>query len=178
MSFQMKKLNFVILAFIVFDQLKEIQSLTDIGFNNDGSDSFYDYANRRTQFEIVRELLDKSMALCSYSSLNLARETVVKNLTRKNVPLKSFWNKTVDRLFLLNDFTVGVVSSVEKSIVIYKAQLTKKIVYEYFKIKFKSSNPADACADSKENIYIVFPFQNKITKYIHKENLKFFVIFY
>ena len=173
MSFQMKKLIFVILAFVVFDQVKEIESLAEIGFNNDGSDSFYDYANRRSQFEIVRELLDESMTLCSYSSVNLARETVVKNLTRKNFPLKSFWNKTVDRLFLLNDFTVGVLSSVEKSIVIYKAQLTKKIVYEYFKIKFTSSNPVDACADLNENIYIVFPSQNKITKYIHKENLKF-----
>jgi hypothetical protein len=171
MSFQMKKM-ILNLLFIVLVWLKVIECLADIGFNNDGSDSFYDYANRRSQFELTRELLDKSMSLCPYASVDLARDRVVRNFSRKNFPLKSFKqsNKTVDRLFLLNDFTVGVVSSVDQAIVLYRAQLTKKIVYEYSQIKFINEIPTDACADLNENIYIVFPSQNKIMKYINREN--------
>ena len=77
----------------------------------------------------------------------------------------------LDRLFLIDQITIGLVQIASGSLSIYKVNgknLTVELVYTK---SFYFLNPFDACSLSPHDIFIVFPDSNIIRKYkIHNNN--------
>lgn len=80
--------------------------------------------------------------------------------------LTEIWGITSDRLFLIDPLTIGHISKARREINIFSVNLADNHLTLIYKKHFFLSFPYDACSTSARNIFVVFPDQNKITKYI------------
>ena len=80
-------------------------------------------------------------------------------------PIKKIRGITSDRLFLVNPYTIGFINSGFRLLNIYNVNPRT------YKLKLLSSNhfhasiPFDGCSFDFESIFVIFPDQNKITRY-------------
>ena len=79
--------------------------------------------------------------------------------------MNNFFFNRAERLFLIDDFIMGVLRITDMSIQFYKADLSNKRLITLNKKQFYDEEPFDACVDNANNIFVVFPAQNKITKF-------------
>lgn len=137
---------------------------TDNSDNYDYYDNFFDFANKKTQdLKTVNEkLFNHSLNSCEY-----APQTTSKNVPKKRQCLE----KTTDlkhldglpgtRLFMLDDLTIGLISSPDLSLSFYQINSELSVTLlnaEYFRNKV----PFDACADKWRHVYVLFPDQYMI----------------
>lgn len=76
------------------------------------------------------------------------------------------FDKTSDKLFMLDTYTVGILSSSDSSLRLYNLNVYARTFSLVRAKHFRGADvPYDACADKFKHIYIVFPDVNKIAKY-------------
>lgn len=74
--------------------------------------------------------------------------------------------RTSDKLFMLDAYTVGLLSSSEFSLRLYNLNIYQRTLTLLRTKHFRGGDvPTDACADKFKHIYVVFPDSNKIAKY-------------
>lgn len=158
-------------------------------------ESFFEFANRRV-FELQnmnRNLFDKAINSCPSAPLNLNTESsyeasmdndnsLINPLSNSHKYLRTdindsecivgsysfenFYGRTSDRLFLYDPFTIGLVSSTDGTLRLYSFNIFHRTLSHLRTKYFRNENPYDACTDKYKNIYIVFPDQYKIAKYV------------
>lgn len=96
--------------------------------------------------------------------LNLNNEEcVLASVTFDTMPMP---DKTSDKLFMLDTYTVGILSSFDSSLRLYNLNVYARTFSLVRAKHFRGLDvPYDACADKFKHIYIVFPDVNKIAKY-------------
>lgn len=88
------------------------------------------------------------------------------NCILASVSLDTFLGKTSDKLFLYDMYTVGLISSSDSTLRFYYFNIYQRTLNLLRTKYFRGEVPYDACTDKFKNIYVVFPDQNKIGKYI------------
>ena len=92
-------------------------------------ESFFDFANRRVnELKTMSEnLFDKSLSSCPYTPLDLNEHSHHSLLNNKclvsSLSLNSLHGKSADRMFLIDELTVGVVSSSDSSVSFYSINM-------------------------------------------------------
>lgn len=136
-------------------------------YQHESFESFFDYANQRaseTEY-INKDLFESSISSCPFAPIDYTNNEILNNFTREIYNLNNFFFNRAERLFLIDDFIMGVLRITDMSIQFYKADLSIKKLITLNKKQFYDEEPFDACVDNENNIFVVFPAQNKITKF-------------
>lgn len=157
------------------------QDIIDSSIYGNTDESFFDFANRRvSELKAVNEnLFDKSINSCPYTPLDHDMKRSDQNdqndkCLSGSLLLNNLRGKTADRLFLVDELTIGVISSSDSSVGFYSINMPDMTITPLRTKIFRNQVPFDGCADSLRNIFIVFPEQNKISKFnINQTTLNF-----
>jgi hypothetical protein len=84
---------------------------------------------------------------------------------RKSTLLDQIWAITTDRLFLIDPLTIGHINKGRMEISIFSVDPTNNLMTLIYKKHFFINVPFDACSHESNQIFVVFPDQNKIVKY-------------
>lgn len=163
------------------------QENVDASVYGNTDESFFDFANRRvSEMNAVNEqLFDKSINSCPYTPLDhdlkraehheaYSHDNTNRKCLSGSLLLSNLRGKTADRIFLVDDLTLGVISSADSSVSFFSIQMPEMSVVPLRTKVFRNQVPFDACADSMRNVFVVFPEQNKISKFsINQTTLNF-----
>ncbi|RNA09637.1 hypothetical protein BpHYR1_035420 [Brachionus plicatilis] len=141
-------------------------------------ESFFEFAERRVADlkKKNKKLFENAVKMCPYSTktdetdeLNRYSRSLF-SVEKKSCTVGSFgfhnnYGLTADRLFLVDPFTIGLISKSDSTLKLFNFNLYHKSLNHIRTKYFRSEVPADACADRNKHIFIVFPDQNKIAKY-------------
>jgi len=142
------KINLFFFWFIILVTLiQTIQCLPFENANSDGSgthedmsiygntdESFFDFANRRVnELKTMSEsLFDKSLSSCPYTPLDLNEHPQNSPSNNKclvgSLSLNSLHGKSADRIFLIDELTIGVVSSSDSSVSFYSINMPGSLI--------------------------------------------------
>lgn len=141
-------------------------------------ESFFEFAERRTA-DLKKKniiLFENAVNMCPYSAKVDNNEESkrflrsILNVEKKSCTVGSFsfhnkYGLVADRLFLVDPFTIGLISKSDSTLKLFNFNLYHKSLNHIRTKYFRNEMPADACADRSKHIFIVFPDQNKIAKY-------------
>lgn len=158
---------------MVFISSNTTQSTKDEDQNIDPSDtihdSFYRFALQKNleSKEKNEKLFDKSINKCPYAPIKNETKVMIKTVKPllKTVPLSPY---SGTKLFLIDDLTVGLLSSTDMSISFYRINLSDLSMTLLVTNYFYNLIPFDACADKSKNVFVIFPGDNKLVKYYVK----------
>lgn len=92
--------------------------------------------------------------------------TSTNECTLASLTFETLHDRTSDKLFLLDTYTVGLLSSSEFSLRLYQLNVYQRSLTLLRTKYFRGGDvPTDACGDKFKHIYVVFPDTNKIVKY-------------
>lgn len=117
-----------------------------------------------TEQLLANDVDDEMSKRSSEVEINLNNEEcVLASVTFDTMPMMG---KTSDKLFMLDTYTVGILSSSDSSLRLYNLNVYARTFSLVRAKHFRGADvPFDACADKFKHIYIVFPDTNKIAKY-------------
>ncbi len=130
-------------------------------------ESFFDYTQQNNkQIRKNNQLkMNESIKKCTYTS----RETIEYSrlqCSQISFELTNIHDSSANKIFLIDNLKIGLISTSFMLISIYSKSEENK--FELLKRNYFSFNeiPYDACVNLKtRHIYIVFAFQNEISKY-------------
>lgn len=141
-------------------------------------ESFFEFAERRVADLKNKNtiLFENAVKMCPYSANTNDKEESnrfsrsLPNVEKKSCTVGSFsfhnnYGLTADRLFLVDPFTIGLISKSDSTLKLFNFNLYHKSLSHIRTKYFRNELPADGCADRNKHIFIVFPDQNKIAKY-------------
>ena len=143
-------------------------------FNVDSSssnlESLLELVNHKySELKSAREkLFEQSIDTCGLIDVDDSEAAAVvgkKNCVVDSLPLDFIHGLTADRLFLLDEQTVGLISSTKSLFNIYGLKSPDMQLSLAYTKHFYNHVPFDACAINSRSLFIVFPDQNKIAKY-------------
>ena len=149
-------------------------------FDTDGGESFFDFANRRVM-EMQnqnKQQFEKAISECSVAMTisNSHHQVEEEKCSVGSLTIDNMFTRTADRLFLYDANTIGLISSQEASLKFLSFNAHQKTLTHLRTKYFRNEIPHDACVDKSRAIYVVFPDQNKIAKYVFSSKNYLFII--
>jgi hypothetical protein len=144
------------------------------------ADSFFDFAEKKVVNEKIvnKEQFKKLLDICPYTPLTslTQNDNNSNSLTIPEVNLAESdcvngvyslekYGPFNGKIFLIDSKTIGVLNSVDQKLRIFSFDNEEKKLSLVRIKRFHQEVPTDACVDSNNDIYVVFPKQNKISKF-------------
>lgn len=132
-------------------------------------DDLYTYAQQKTRETKIKneKLFNKSINTCEYKPVT--NESFSETSLASSNNEEYFLDLALysgSKLILLDDSLIALLSSSNKSIRIYDLDLQNSSLTLMHEVYFHHERPFDLCTDKTKYIFLVFPNENRVAKYL------------